>query len=703
MKIRRTTKGTHQQRFIVTRLVRDIRTGLVLEREGYWHDGPVAKAHDGIIIGTNAWRVYDSSGTAVAAQDADPVTLAADTAYQVRFQIDNTSGDTAANNYTFQLEYNNTTQATGWLPVTTSSSHVRATTSGLSDGTATSNVLTGGSASFVAGEECTDGLSAAISVGSTTQTEVIYGITLQGADVANSDNIELRVTNAGTVLDYDSTNASITASEPTSYTYTVSGGMQTGGNGDWNRAKVYTSLSGGITTGGAATTSKESAFNSYVAPTPTGGYATGGAAVTDRDSTFTYAASGGITTGGAATEIIEIIYPAAGGAVLGGSATYADQYFYSFAPSGGIVLGGAGTTDQEWFYTYAVSGGLQTGGAALTDRDKTFTYLPTGGYGSGGTGDWQIEIIYPATGGITTGGAAVTVGVKNFVYTDVSGGYILAGGDSFLFEVVYPAAQNGYTTGGAAVTDRYTDWPAYAPTGGMTFGGAAATDVDWVYDWNAIGGFTTGGSAATVKEQSYKPVGGIQTGGEATRQHDASWFATGGLLAAGIAGVVLSVTIATSGGMSTGGAATTLLATEYSYQPSGGIQTGGAGDWARGWGQLSPTGGFITSGDALIIKSLGYNGSGGIQLAGAGVTQLSNTILDIKAQLNDIEAKIDNLSTVISTLLNPIEAKCDDLWKVHGLDPSNLMTVTPTSRSAGTLTQEITGDGTTNTQVRRVT
>jgi hypothetical protein len=43
-----------------------------------------------------------------------------------------------------------------------------------------------------------------------------------------------------------------------------------------------------------------------------------------------------------------------------------------------------------------------------------------------------------------------------------------------------------------------------------------------------------------------------------------------------------------------------------------------------------------------------------------------------------------------------------EIHAIHGLDIANALTVTPTSRTSGAITQSITGDGTTNTVVTRV-
>ena len=48
-----------------------------------------------------------------------------------------------------------------------------------------------------------------------------------------------------------------------------------------------------------------------------------------------------------------------------------------------------------------------------------------------------------------------------------------------------------------------------------------------------------------------------------------------------------------------------------------------------------------------------------------------------------------------------LSVKVDELHKLQGLDAANPMTVTPTSRTAGTISQTISGDGTTTTTVTR--
>ena len=54
------------------------------------------------------------------------------------------------------------------------------------------------------------------------------------------------------------------------------------------------------------------------------------------------------------------------------------------------------------------------------------------------------------------------------------------------------------------------------------------------------------------------------------------------------------------------------------------------------------------------------------------------------------------------TELTPELTEITEVHAIHGLDIANALTVTPTQRSAGAITQAITGDGTTNTVVTRI-
>jgi hypothetical protein len=59
------------------------------------------------------------------------------------------------------------------------------------------------------------------------------------------------------------------------------------------------------------------------------------------------------------------------------------------------------------------------------------------------------------------------------------------------------------------------------------------------------------------------------------------------------------------------------------------------------------------------------------------------------------------LSTEAGGILAQIQTLVDELHKIQGLDAANPMTVTPTSRTAGSINLELTGDGENETIVTR--
>ena len=68
----------------------------------------------------------------------------------------------------------------------------------------------------------------------------------------------------------------------------------------------------------------------------------------------------------------------------------------------------------------------------------------------------------------------------------------------------------------------------------------------------------------------------------------------------------------------------------------------------------------------------------------------------------DVRAAIGLATANLDAQLSTISTKASEVHAIHGLDLANALTVTPTSRTSGAITQAITGDGTTNTVVTRV-
>ena len=74
---------------------------------------------------------------------------------------------------------------------------------------------------------------------------------------------------------------------------------------------------------------------------------------------------------------------------------------------------------------------------------------------------------------------------------------------------------------------------------------------------------------------------------------------------------------------------------------------------------------------------------------------------NLDTQLAAIPTAAGNASAVRTELASEL-AQVTEIHAIHGLDIANALTVTPTLRSAGAITQAITGDGTTSTIVTRV-
>lgn len=77
----------------------------------------------------------------------------------------------------------------------------------------------------------------------------------------------------------------------------------------------------------------------------------------------------------------------------------------------------------------------------------------------------------------------------------------------------------------------------------------------------------------------------------------------------------------------------------------------------------------------------------------------------IRAALGMASANLDTQLAAIDDFLDTevaaILTRVTEMWQLEGLDISNPMTVTPNSRDAGTISQTISGDGTTTTTVTR--
>ena len=88
------------------------------------------------------------------------------------------------------------------------------------------------------------------------------------------------------------------------------------------------------------------------------------------------------------------------------------------------------------------------------------------------------------------------------------------------------------------------------------------------------------------------------------------------------------------------------------------------------------------------------------------ITNADAVRTNLATELGRIDVTVSSRSTLtaanVRTELTPELTEIGEIHAIHGLDIANALTVTPTLRSAGAITQAITGDGTTSTIVTRI-
>jgi len=116
------------------------------------------------------------------------------------------------------------------------------------------------------------------------------------------------------------------------------------------------------------------------------------------------------------------------------------------------------------------------------------------------------------------------------------------------------------------------------------------------------------------------------------------------------------------------------------------------------------TSGHTTAGTygGRIVRSINANNE--LQLTGS--YHAAAVVHDFQAAVIQSAAFATSAVTLFTgamrTELTPELTEITEVHAIHGLDIANALTVTPTSRTSGAITQAITGDGTTNTVVTRV-
>ena len=94
-------------------------------------------------------------------------------------------------------------------------------------------------------------------------------------------------------------------------------------------------------------------------------------------------------------------------------------------------------------------------------------------------------------------------------------------------------------------------------------------------------------------------------------------------------------------------------------------------------------------------------GSGSFALTGQTVALKKNSILSADTGSFALTGQAVTLTYIGDVTIADVYTKVLEIWKILGLDTENPMTVTPNSRTAGDISQTISGDGVTSTTVTR--
>jgi len=160
----------------------------------------------------NKFRFYEegteSGSNPIANQDTNITpSISSDYQFHLRLLIQETGGLSGATTDDWQLQYSRNSGT--YTNIDYGSSYIRARTSFSSDGGATTNRstngITDGTGSFVAGEICQDGLLDDFQLTASNFTEHLFGLSLLYNDVSNGDTIDFRLLLNGAVITYNVT------------------------------------------------------------------------------------------------------------------------------------------------------------------------------------------------------------------------------------------------------------------------------------------------------------------------------------------------------------------------------------------------------------------------------------------------------------------------------------------------------------------
>lgn len=182
-------------RKVVTRAVFDFKTGQWVEEESFQYDGPWALAGQPGSFDQSAYAFYqdgtESGATIIGTQNTQQ-DIDVDTTFQVRVRIqeENQAADILE---TVTWEYS--LAGAGYLPVTTTSSVLKAVDGLLTDGVDTTERITGGTGTFVSSNAWAteDGTVPNLSFPQNSYCESVLSCQIVSADVSNGQELLVRL------------------------------------------------------------------------------------------------------------------------------------------------------------------------------------------------------------------------------------------------------------------------------------------------------------------------------------------------------------------------------------------------------------------------------------------------------------------------------------------------------------------------------
>ncbi len=176
--------------------------GRKLIDDGFWYDGPLSLAVDMATFQNTDFAFYNDdgseSGATIIGSVGNQQSLLVDTVFHCRIQVEETLG-VSGNFNGVAWQYNNVTQSTGLVDITTTSSHIKVvTTANLTDGNDTTGRIQSSPFETPNAWVTNDGAIPNLSYAASSSCETVMAFEIVGADVNDADNILISIDPAAT-------------------------------------------------------------------------------------------------------------------------------------------------------------------------------------------------------------------------------------------------------------------------------------------------------------------------------------------------------------------------------------------------------------------------------------------------------------------------------------------------------------------------